>query len=184
MNTNIQQALRKRASLINHPPQPYVGDLPTRPLTSEPLPQRQHVSNKSHIVRTSDDTVFKEKVSDAFSSLQSRKTVSFLFRIVILLALLITIFLIKNQTQYQGHAAGLGKNLYGIASGSNLTGFSSTNLNTYLNDYKTVGAQWIRNDFSWAGIQPNSPTSYNWTPYDTVVSAVNAHGLKVLGVLL
>jgi hypothetical protein len=90
MSINIQQALRKCASLINHQPQPYVGDLPTRPLTIEPFPQRQHVPNKSHIVHTS----------------QSSKTASILFRVVILLALLITILLVNHQRQYQGHAAG------------------------------------------------------------------------------
>ena len=75
---------------MHHPPQPYVGDPPTQPLATEPLPQRQHVPNKSRIVRTS----------------QSCKTVSFLFRVFILLALLVTIPLINNQIHHYGHAAG------------------------------------------------------------------------------
>jgi hypothetical protein len=105
MNSNNQQPLRKRASLIDHPSQPYMGDLPTQALPTQPLPQRQHLPNKSGIVPPSDDTVFKDKESLTFSSLHSRKKVSFLFRVVIFLALSSTIFLIMNQTQFQGHAA-------------------------------------------------------------------------------
>jgi hypothetical protein len=101
MSSNIKQPLRKRANLINHPPQPYASDQPT-----PPLPQCQHVLNTARIMRTSDDTVFKEKASLTFSSLHSRKTVSLLFRVVIFLALSSTIFLINNQTKYIGHAAG------------------------------------------------------------------------------
>jgi len=106
MNSNGKEPLRKRASLIDHPSQPHVGDLPTQSLPREPFPQCQHAPNKSHIVRTSDDPVFKDKAPLTFSSSHSRKTVSFLFRVVILLALSLSIFLIKNQTHYQGNAAG------------------------------------------------------------------------------
>jgi hypothetical protein len=124
MNSNIQQPLRKGASLINHPPQPYVGDLPTQSLPTEPHLQRQHVPNKSRMVCTSDDIVFKDKASLTFSSLHSHKTVSFLFRVVIFLALSITIVLIKNQTQYQGRAAGTG-NVYYANPGDDLTAKAS-----------------------------------------------------------
>ena len=113
MSINFQQPLRKLASLINHPQQRYVGDLPTRPLATEPLPQRQHVPNKSRIMRTADENVFKGKVSDAFSSLQFSKTVSLLFRVVILLALPVSILLVTHHVETQGHAASSANVLYG-----------------------------------------------------------------------
>jgi polysaccharide biosynthesis protein PslG len=181
MSTNIQQPPRKQASFINHPPQPYVGDLSTRPLATEPLPQRQQVPNKSRIVRTS----------------QSSKTVSFLFCVAILLALPIATVLINQQTNYQQHAvantANLlsngsfkntpGKDLYGIAAGGSMISLSSTDLNHYLDDYKTLGTQWLRFDFAWPYIQPNSSTSYDWTANDAVVNAATSRGIKVLGII-
>src|SRR5215471_15663873 len=106
MSNNIQQPLRKLASLINHLPQSYVGDLPTRTLITEPLPQGQRVPNKSRFARHSDDTAFKGKGSDTFSSGRSGKTVSILSLLIIVSAIPITMFLINNQTKYIGHAAG------------------------------------------------------------------------------
>src|SRR6266487_4064517 len=118
MSNNIEQPLRKRTSLINYPPQPYMGDLPTRPLTTEPLPQRQHVPNESRIVRTSDDTIFKEKVSDAFSS--SRKLVSFFSLVIILLALPVSLFLVNLQRQFQQPAARAAGSTYYANPGDSL----------------------------------------------------------------
>ncbi len=95
-----------------------MGDLPTRPLTTEPLPQRQHVPNESRIVRTSDDTIFKEKVSDAFSS--SRKLVSFFSLVIILLALPVSLFLVNLQRQFQQPAARAAGSTYYANPGDSL----------------------------------------------------------------
>lgn len=45
------------------------------------------------------------------------------------------------------------------------------------------GAGWLRIDFSWANIQRNGPTSYDWAPFDRLVTAARSRGLEVLGVI-
>ncbi len=159
MSINIQQALRKCASLINHPPQSYVDDLPTRPLATEPLPQRQHVPNKSRVVRTS----------------QSSKTVSFLFRVVILLALPVSILLVNNQTHYQGHAAGgVAPNMGGcqIFPSNNVWNYDISNLPlhpnsaNYINYFATLP---LHNYFSTPETGPTD-LHYDGIPYVIVPS--------------
>ena len=53
-----------------------------------------------------------------------------------------------------------------------------------LDDYHGVGSGWIRFDINWSLIQRGGPSSYEWEPFDRVVRAATARGLKVLvGVL-
>lgn len=44
------------------------------------------------------------------------------------------------------------------------------------------GARWVRVDFVWAAIEPE-PLVERWEPYDAIVAAAEARGLKVLGIL-
>ena len=44
-------------------------------------------------------------------------------------------------------------------------------------------AGWIRFDLNWNVIQYNGPSSYDWAPFDNVVNAARARGIKVLGIL-
>lgn len=60
---------------------------------------------------------------------------------------------------------------------------SSTDINRYLNDYHSLGANWIRFDFDWAYIQADGPTSYNWAANDAAVASAQARGIKVLGII-
>lgn len=118
---------------------------------------------------------FGQTLTDAFSSVISL--------LIIVAALPGTLFLIKNQTQQYGRAAMLvlGKDVYGMAQ--ELTGLSSTDLTRSLNDYQNLGVRWARTDFAWPWIQPTSSTSYDWSQFDTVVSAANARGIKILGII-
>lgn len=117
----------------------------------------------------------------------SMKKIKLLGLFVVILAIPLTITLLRQQTQTQQQAAtvkGVSQSLgqYGI-SGSVLTSLNATDLNTYLDDYKALGVQWIRFDFPWAWIQPTNTATYTWAPYDAVVNAANARGIKVLGVI-
>lgn len=150
MNSNIQQPLRNRASVINDPLQPDVGDLPTQSLPTASVPQPQHVPNLTSPHNSSGGPA-------------ARKTVSFLFRVVILLALSSAIFLLKNQTQYQGHGAGSGT-LYWSADfePGNLSQFGGihTGMPTWGNSSATVVAQGgiiggLNNDGPWYAPAPH-----------------------------
>ncbi len=87
------------------------------------------------------------------------------------------------QATLQQHAvaAGLVKDLYGISG--DLSGLSSPDLTNQLNGYQNLGAKWTRIDFGWPTIQPSNSKSYSWMQLDFVVTAVNAHGIKILGSL-
>lgn len=181
MNSNIQQPLLNRASVINDPPQPDVGDLPTQSLPTESVPQPQHVPNLTFPHNSSGGSaarIEEERMRGhlalrqgtaspaplSFSSLFSRKTVSFLFRVVILLALSSAIFLIKNQTQYQGHGAGSG-NLYWSSDfeTGNLSQFGGihTGMPSWGNSSATVVSQGgtingLNNDGPWFAPAPHN----------------------------
>lgn len=99
-----------------------------------------------------------------------------------LLAFLLALYAHGQFFDTRTYAAGLGKDLYGIAAGDSLEK-SSTNINQYLDDYKNLGAQWVRFDFDWVDIQSGGKTSYNWSRYDEAVAAANARGIKVLGII-
>jgi hypothetical protein len=73
---------------------------------------------------------------------------------------------------------------FGFAAGGNLQNFSATDLARYLDGAKAAHAGWIRIDINWSVIQYAGPTSYNWAPFDNVVNAVTARGMKPLAGIL
>jgi hypothetical protein len=60
---------------------------------------------------------------------------------------------------------------------------SSGQLSLALDDARAIGARWVRADLSWADVQRNSSTSYDWSAFDRVVAGASARGLKVLPTL-
>ena len=71
----------------------------------------------------------------------------------------------------------------GIAAGSSLPMLSSQDLNARMTGIAATGAKWIRFDFDWSQIQPDSSSAYNWGPYDNVVKTAEAHNLHILGII-
>lgn len=71
----------------------------------------------------------------------------------------------------------------GISVGESLLGLSDSDLNTRLNDFKSLGITWIRADLSWSSVQSQSPNSYDWSRFDRLVTQANSKGLKVLPIL-
>jgi hypothetical protein len=72
---------------------------------------------------------------------------------------------------------------YGIAAGSSLTSLSDQALNDRMQALQDLGVRWVRYDFDWSLIQPDSSRNYNWSQYDRLVSASTKHHLQVLGIL-
>jgi hypothetical protein len=71
----------------------------------------------------------------------------------------------------------------GISTSASLLWMNKKDLNNRLKDIRALGTTWIRVDFSWSAIQPDSPTEYRWDMYDRVVKAAGQHGLKVLALI-
>jgi polysaccharide biosynthesis protein PslG len=72
---------------------------------------------------------------------------------------------------------------YGISLGETILGLSNSQLNAELNDIASLGIGWIRFDMTWWTAQPNNSSTFSWTTVDQLVSAANAHGIKLLPVL-
>ncbi len=72
---------------------------------------------------------------------------------------------------------------FGLATGETLPWNNPARLNAELSDMTSLGVSWIRVDVSWASIQPDNPSQYDWSPLDHIVAAANSHGLKILGTL-
>lgn len=71
----------------------------------------------------------------------------------------------------------------GISTSFTLLGMRDEDLEHRLRDIKSLGATWIRVDFSWATIQPSGPSEYKWRGYDRLVQAANNHELKILALI-
>lgn len=71
----------------------------------------------------------------------------------------------------------------GISTSASLLNMDQHKLNTRLADMHDLGAKWVRVDFSWPIIQPDSPDHYKWKQYDAIVEAAGNHDIKVLAVL-
>jgi polysaccharide biosynthesis protein PslG len=71
----------------------------------------------------------------------------------------------------------------GISTGASIIWMDDENLEKRLHDIKDLGATWIRVDFNWAIIQPKNGTEYDWSKYDRLVRAADAHQLKILTVV-
>ena len=77
-----------------------------------------------------------------------------------------------------------GQNLrFGFSTGGNVQNLSATDLARYLDGAQAAHTGWIRFDINWEVIQYAGPASYNWTPFDNVVKATNARGMKVLAMI-
>lgn len=72
---------------------------------------------------------------------------------------------------------------YGIAAGSFLTSRTTAEIDDYFDGLKSAGAGWVRFDFDWSTIQPESASAYNWGRYDQIVDSASAHNLKVAGII-
>ncbi|HZR11877.1 MAG TPA: cellulase family glycosylhydrolase [Acidimicrobiia bacterium] len=47
----------------------------------------------------------------------------------------------------------------------------------------STGAKWVRMDWDWKSVQAGGPTSWAWANTDRIVSAAQARGLSILGVI-
>lgn len=52
-----------------------------------------------------------------------------------------------------------------------------------IRQFGALGVCWVRLDFDWSAIQPDSARTYDWARYDATVSGLSAAGLRVLGLL-
>ena len=73
--------------------------------------------------------------------------------------------------------------MYGVSYGYGLQNLSDADLNRTLSDWTELGVKWVRFDFDWSLMQPNGPTVTNFAPWDRVVTALGARGIKVLGII-
>jgi polysaccharide biosynthesis protein PslG len=71
----------------------------------------------------------------------------------------------------------------GISTSATLLRMNDQDLNRRLTDVQHMGATWIRIDFSWPAIQPDSANVYHWGMYDRIVRIAGVHHLKILAVL-
>lgn len=72
---------------------------------------------------------------------------------------------------------------YGVAAGGSLPDLSPSQLDAYMANLQNLGAGWVRFDFDWSLIQPDSANSYDWSAYDAIVAAANRHNLHIIGIL-
>lgn len=68
----------------------------------------------------------------------------------------------------------------GFSSGAQLLWDSSTAQARELDLMAATGAKWLRLDFPWPSVQPTA-TTWNWAPFDRIVSMARARGLTILG---
>jgi polysaccharide biosynthesis protein PslG len=69
----------------------------------------------------------------------------------------------------------------GLDYGNTLFGADAAAIASGLDDAEQLGASWVRVDLPWDGIQPaTSETAYDWSRFDTLVSAASARGLRLL----
>src|SRR5437016_5598016 len=64
--------------------------------------------------------------------------------------------------------------IYGIAAGCCIQWMTAASIGNQLDAYQSIGAKWIRFDFTWSDIQSGGPTSYTWANYEKVVNAATA----------
>jgi hypothetical protein len=72
---------------------------------------------------------------------------------------------------------------FGMSVATTLLGLNDAQLNAELDDLVSLHIGWVRMDFDWSLIQPDTNVAYNWDNYDRVVHALNARNIKVLGIL-
>jgi len=72
----------------------------------------------------------------------------------------------------------------GVALGGAIQNESASDLARDFDAVASSGARWVRIDINWDLIQRAGPSTYNWAPFDRVVSAARARGLNVLAIVL
>jgi len=70
---------------------------------------------------------------------------------------------------------------FGVVDG-NLMAWTPAQINAKLDTASALGVKFIREQLSWAAIEPQ-PGVYNWTPVDNLVSAVAAHHMQLLALI-
>jgi hypothetical protein len=70
----------------------------------------------------------------------------------------------------------------GLAAGD-LVGMNRNDVEARLDLLQRARAQSIRVDFSWASVQPTSPTTWNWGNLDAIVHGAHRRGMTVLPVI-
>jgi len=71
----------------------------------------------------------------------------------------------------------------GISTSGTLLWMNDRDLDNRLTSIRNLGATWIRVDFNWPAIQPDSANTYHWKPFDRLVRVAGIHHLKVLAVM-
>ena len=64
-----------------------------------------------------------------------------------------------------------------------LLGKSDADMQAELQDYVTMGVDWVRLDIHWSLVQPSPNGGYNWTLVDKVFKAIDAKGLEIVAIL-
>ena len=71
----------------------------------------------------------------------------------------------------------------GLSYGDTLFSATPAVLSQTLNDAVALGVTWIRVDLSWNDIQGESPSYFDWAPFDAIVQAASARHLHVLPII-
>lgn len=96
--------------------------------------------------------------------------------IFVVLCLIVSIITIKPS-----HVNAVVKNdRGGISPGGSFFQMSDAKLDTFLDDFETTNASYIRLDIAWNVVQPNNSTTWDFSAYDRVINAVIDRGLKIL----
>ena len=64
-----------------------------------------------------------------------------------------------------------------------LLGKSDADMQAELQDYVTMGVDWVRLDIHWSLVQPTANGGYDWTLVDKVFKAIDARGLEIVAIL-
>lgn len=71
----------------------------------------------------------------------------------------------------------------GMSTSATMMHMNERQLKERMQDIRSTGVNWLRMDFSWAVIQPESPHIYHWGMYDKVVKAATENNMKILATL-
>src|SRR3989338_9264347 len=67
-----------------------------------------------------------------------------------------------------------------IGVGQTLSGLSKAALEAQFDDFVSLGIGWVRIDIDWSEVQPYDSGHYNWRNIDRIVTAANAHDIRLL----
>lgn len=72
---------------------------------------------------------------------------------------------------------------FGLDYAGTLLYATPAQIHASLQDAVDVGAKWIRIDLPWEVIQPDSPSTYRWSKFDTIAQTAGSLGLKIDAIL-